>query len=64
MCNVTIIEKQLMKQDVAASAESFASSIKESGKAAVYGIYFDTGKAEIKPESGQARNLRVELVAQ
>lgn len=54
MYNVTIIEKQLMKQDVAASAESLAGSIKESGKAAVYGIYFDTGKAEIKPESGPA----------
>ena len=25
--------------------------IKETGKAAVYGIYFDTDKSEVKPES-------------
>ena len=28
-----------------------AQSIKDTGKAAIYGIYFDSGKAEIKPES-------------
>jgi len=28
-----------------------ASSIKETGKVAIYGIYFDTGKATLKPES-------------
>ncbi len=54
MYNLTIVEKQSMKQNVAASAEGLAGSIKESGKAAVYGIYFDTGKAEIKPESAPA----------
>ncbi len=51
---VHIIEKQLMKQEVVANAESLAGSIRETGKAAVYGIYFDTGKAEIKPESEAA----------
>jgi OOP family OmpA-OmpF porin len=51
MYKVNIIEKQMMKQDVAADAKSLAGSINETGKAAVYGIYFDTGKAEIKPES-------------
>jgi OOP family OmpA-OmpF porin len=54
MYKVNIIEKQLMNQDVVASAESLASSISETGKAAVYGIYFDTGKSEIKPESEPA----------
>jgi outer membrane protein OmpA-like peptidoglycan-associated protein len=43
-----------MKQEVAANAESLAGSIRESGKAAVYGIYFDTGKADIKPASEPA----------
>jgi outer membrane protein OmpA-like peptidoglycan-associated protein len=40
-----------MKQDVIADASSMAKSIKESGKVAVYGIYFDTGKSTLKPES-------------
>ena len=51
---VHLIEKQLMKQEVVANAESLAGSIRETGKAAVYGIYFDTGKAEIKPASEPA----------
>lgn len=49
--NLQIIEKQAMKQDVVADASSMANSIKETGKVAVYGIYFDTGKSTLKPES-------------
>jgi outer membrane protein OmpA-like peptidoglycan-associated protein len=51
MYKVNLVEKQMMKQDVVANAESLAGIIKETGKAAVYGIYFDTGQSEIKPES-------------
>jgi outer membrane protein OmpA-like peptidoglycan-associated protein len=46
-----IIEKEAMAQDVVADASSMANSIRESGKVAVYGIYFDTGKSVLKPES-------------
>jgi outer membrane protein OmpA-like peptidoglycan-associated protein len=49
--NIHLIEKQAMNQDVIADANSLANSIKESGKVAVYGIYFDTGKSILKPES-------------
>ena len=49
--NIQLIEKQAMNQDVIADANSMANSIKESGKVAVYGIYFDTGKSTLKPES-------------
>ena len=49
--HLIIVEKQLMEQDVTANADTMAASIKDTGKAAIYGIYFDTGKAEIKPES-------------
>jgi len=49
--NIQLIEKQAMNQDVIADANSMANSIKESGKVAVYGIYFDTGKSILKPES-------------
>lgn len=51
MYGINIIEKEAMKQDVVADANSMASSIRETGKVAVYGIYFDTGKSVLKPES-------------
>jgi len=54
MYKLWIIEKQAMNQEVVADASSLAGSIKETGKAAVYGIYFDSDKAEIKPESEAA----------
>ena len=46
-----LVEKSLMDQDVVADANSMANAIKTTGKVAVYGIYFDTGKSELKPES-------------
>jgi OOP family OmpA-OmpF porin len=54
MYSVYIVEKEAMDQDVAADASSMAKSIKETGKVAVYGIYFDTGKSVLKPESQAA----------
>jgi outer membrane protein OmpA-like peptidoglycan-associated protein len=51
MYSVYVVEKEAMKQDVTADASSMASSIKETGKVALYGIYFDTGKSVLKPES-------------
>ena len=49
-----IIEKAAMQQHIVADAASFGNDLKTTGHAAVYGIYFDTGKAEIKPESDAA----------
>ena len=54
MYKIHVVEKQLMNQDVTANADSLAASIGGTGKAAVYGIYFDTGKSEIKPASEAA----------
>ena len=51
---LTIVEKQAMVQDVVASAELFQAGLKTSGHVEVPGIYFDTGKAELKPESDAA----------
>ena len=51
MYSIYVIEKEAMEQDVVADASSMASSIKETGKVALYGIYFDTGKSVLKPES-------------
>jgi len=39
------------QQMVALSASDMAKSIDADGRVALYGIYFDTGKADIKPES-------------
>jgi outer membrane protein OmpA-like peptidoglycan-associated protein len=49
--SIHLIEKQSMNQDVTADASSMDKSIRETGKAALYGIYFDTGKSDVKPES-------------
>ncbi len=50
----TIVERGAMKQDIVADAAAFADGIKATGHVAVYGIYFDSGRSEIKPESAQA----------
>jgi OmpA-OmpF porin, OOP family len=54
MYNVHMVEKQLMKQDVVANADALAGSINSTGRVVVPGIYFDTDKAVLKPESGPA----------
>jgi OmpA-OmpF porin, OOP family len=48
---LNIVEKGAMKQEVVANAETMRSDINTAGHVSIYGIYFDTGKAEIKPES-------------
>ena len=48
---LTIIEKKAMTQEVVASAELFKTGLNTTGHVEVPGIFFDTGKAEIKPES-------------
>jgi OmpA-OmpF porin, OOP family len=50
----TIVQKQAMKQDIVANAAVFANDIRATGHTAIYGIYFDSGKSDIKPESAQA----------
>jgi len=49
-----IVEKQAMVQIVVANADVFSDEIKATGHTAVYGIYFDTGKSDIRPESEKA----------
>jgi OOP family OmpA-OmpF porin len=47
-----IIEMKPMEAGlVTVNAESLAGDISRTGHASVYGIYFDTGKADVKPES-------------
>jgi outer membrane protein OmpA-like peptidoglycan-associated protein len=49
-----IVEKQAMQQDVTLDASAMAKDIGETGRVAVYGIHFDTGKSELKPDSAPA----------
>jgi outer membrane protein OmpA-like peptidoglycan-associated protein len=49
-----IIEKKEMAQTIVADAVTFNNDIKATGHTAIYGIYFDTGKSTVKPESAQA----------
>jgi outer membrane protein OmpA-like peptidoglycan-associated protein len=51
---LSIVEKEIMKQEVEANAEAMGSDINSTGHVSIYGIYFDTGKSEIKPESDAA----------
>ena len=51
---LTIVEKQAMVQQVVASAEIFLSGLKTAGHVDVPGIFFDTGKSELKSESASA----------
>ena len=48
---LTIVEKAGMAQDVVANAAVFSDGLRATGHVAVYGIYFDTGKSALKPES-------------
>jgi outer membrane protein OmpA-like peptidoglycan-associated protein len=57
-----IVERGRMKQEVMADAARLGSGLKESGHVEVPGIFFDTGKAEIKPESEAALNEVVKLL--
>lgn len=51
---LTIVEKREMVQYVIADAAQMARDIQDAGKVALYGIYFDSDKSEIKPESEPA----------
>jgi outer membrane protein OmpA-like peptidoglycan-associated protein len=51
---LVIVEKQAMQQDVTLDASAMAKDIGETGRVAVYGIHFDTGKSELKPDSAPA----------
>lgn len=59
-----IIEEQQMKQEIVADAQSMARDINNTGRVALYGIYFDTDKSEVKPESAPALKEITKLLQQ
>ena len=61
---MTIVERQAMKQDVTMDAAAMAQGLENAGSVAIYGIYFDTGQSEIKPESEPALTEIAKLLTQ
>ena len=59
---LTIVEKGAMAQEMVASADAFANGLRATGHITVDGIYFDTGKADLKPESQKAIGEIVKLL--
>ena len=59
---VTIVERQEMKQDVVANADALKGSLARTGHVEVPGIFFDFGKADVKPESEPALREVAKLI--
>ena len=60
--SLTIVESQTMQQEVIADAKAMRNDLADIGKTIIYGIYFDTGSATIKPESEPALVEMVKLL--
>jgi OmpA-OmpF porin, OOP family len=59
-----IIEVKPMESDlITVNAATLADDISRTGHASVYGIYFDTGKADVKPESDATLSEIAKLLA-
>lgn len=61
---LAIVEtKPIDTGNVRVNAAALASDISTTGHAAIYGIYFDTGKSEVKPESDTTLEEIAKLLA-
>lgn len=60
----TIVTETPLTQDVIANAAEMSSGLAASGHSVVNGILFDTGKADVKPESAPAMQEVVKLLKQ
>ena len=58
-----LIETQAMAQHIVADAASLGAGLKATGHVTVEGIFFDTGKAEVKAESTPALEQVARLLA-
>ena len=57
-----IVERGAMKQDVVADAAALRGGLEQTGHVEVPGIFFDTNKSEVKPESRPALDEVVKLL--
>lgn len=58
----SIVQSKAMEQSMEASAADLEQQINSTGRAAIYGILFDTGKATIKPASEATLGELVKLL--
>jgi OOP family OmpA-OmpF porin len=62
---LAVVESKPMEVGlVSVNAEALGGDIRRSGHASVYGIHFDTGKADVKPESDAALKEIANLLQQ
>lgn len=59
-----IIEEASMKQGIVADAKSMAQDISNTGRVALYGIYFDFDKTDVKSESDPTLKEIAKLLSQ
>jgi outer membrane protein OmpA-like peptidoglycan-associated protein len=59
-----VVETKAMAQDVVADAAALSQGIAAAGKVAVYGIFFDTNKAVVKPESAPTIDQILKMLKQ
>lgn len=60
---LAILQKGEMKQDVVADARALAGGLAAAGHIALGGVYFDSGKAVVKPDSAPALAEVAKLLA-
>jgi len=59
---IEIIEKEVMKQEIVADAKFMVEGLSSTGHVAIYGIYFDFNKSDLRPESEPALNEIAKLL--
>ena len=59
---LTIVEREQMEQKVTVNPDALFGDIAATGHVAVYGIYFDHGSANIKPESIHSLNAIADML--
>jgi outer membrane protein OmpA-like peptidoglycan-associated protein len=62
--DLRIVQKEAMKQDVVADAAAWEKDIHENGKVAVYGLFFDNGKSDLKSSAAPVLAQIVKLLKQ
>ncbi len=62
--DLLIVETKGLEQEVVADAAALKQGLAAEGRVALYGLYFDTGKAIVKPESEPTLVQMVKLLQQ
>ena len=61
---MVVVEKQVMRQEVTLDAKAMGRELGEAGRVALYGLHFDTGRADLRPDSEPALGELAKLLKQ